>query len=87
MRGVGGPVEDPIYLEAKAAPGIHFRELPAPATIRGRIIALDGEGGGVVVVGVMMTETGPQEDTAGGGRDGTRWRSTSADNIREGLEG
>ena len=69
VRGVGGPVEDPMYLEAKETLGIHFRELPALATIRGRIIAPDAgttEGGGVVAVGVMMTENGPEEDTAGG---------------------
>ena len=69
VRGVGGPVEDPVYLEAKETPGIHFRELPALVTIRGRIVALDAgttQGGGVVAVGVMMTENGPEEDTAGG---------------------
>ena len=64
-----GPVEDLVFLEARETPGIHFRELPTLATIRGRIVALDAgttEGGGVVAVGVMMTDNGPEEDTAGG---------------------
>ena len=50
VRAMAGPVEDPVYLEAKEEPGIHFRELPALATIKGRIVALDAgtkEGGGV----------------------------------------
>ena len=59
VRGMVGPMEDLVYLEAQETPGIHFRELPTLATIRGRIVALDAgttEGGGVVAVGVMMTE-------------------------------
>ena len=39
------------------------------ATIMWRIVALDvgtPEGGGVVVARVMMTDEGPEEDTAGG---------------------
>ena len=62
-------MEGPVYLEAREEPGVHFRELPALATIKGRIVALDAgtkEGGGVVAVGVMMTENGREEDTAGG---------------------
>ena len=36
VHGIGGPVEDPVYLEAKTAPGIHFKESPALQPSRDR---------------------------------------------------
>ena len=50
-----GRTTEPYVLEAITEPGIHFRDLPPLATIRGKIIALDAGTveGGVVAAGVF----------------------------------
>ena len=56
-------------LEAITEPGVHFRDLPPLASIRGKIIALDAgpvEGGGVVAAGVFYRHDHPDVATAGG---------------------